>query len=118
MRLLPLATVTAMCAFMAACSGKNPLETQPPKEAAKFIFNASSSAQDILDTSMTRMAGGYEACMLGEVKDKSYCEKLYKLMIKYARASDGVYKNISVSQLTNQKAYAYFQKYLANAMFG
>jgi hypothetical protein len=118
MKTLPFATVTVICTLIVACSGNNPLQSQPPKEAAKFIFDASSAAQDVIDTSMTRMAGGYEACMLDEVKDKSYCKKLYKLMIKYAENTDSVYRDISVAQLTNQKAYENFKKYLANAMFG
>jgi hypothetical protein len=117
MKILPLATVIVVCTLIAACSGNNPLNTQPPKEAAKFIFEASSAAQDVLDTSMTRMAGGYEACMLNEVKDESYCIKLYKLMIKYARDSGSVYESLSVSQLTDKNAHEHFQKYLANAVF-
>lgn len=117
MKLASLNVVVIACSLTVACSSNNPLKTQPAKEAAKFIFNASSAAQDILDTSMTRMAGGYEACMLGEVRDKSYCIKLYTLMIKYASNSDSVYKSISISQLTDIKAYEHFKQYLANAMF-
>jgi len=118
MKVTLLNSLVVACLFMTACSGSNPLLTQPPQKSAKFIFNASSSAQDVLDTSMTRMAGGYEACMLNEVEDKSYCNKLYDLMIKYARSGDSPYKDISLDQLTDKNAYEHFKKYLASAMFG
>ena len=85
--------------LITACS--NPLYNPNKKETATFLVDASKYAEKQLHI---KDAGYlYRDCMNGK-KDAKTCESVYQKMVKYGKTHE--YKNLSVSDLKDQKIWA------------
>ena len=100
---------------LTACSHKNPLETEPKEETAKFLKSASTYAEVKMNYKIREEDHGgiYAACMLGRkggpLAASSFCPKFYSYMIEYAKHVSSEFSDITIEDLTNKKAFAYIE---------
>lgn len=99
-----------MSVALTACSGGNPLETQPKADARLFVEEASKVAEKQLKIKSYPPGDTYHACMTGggmvdKRQNPHVCEDLYDAMIVYAKTTDGPFKHITLTELQDQKAF-------------
>jgi len=99
-----------MSVALTACSGSNPLESEPHDKALSFVETASTAAEKQLNVKAFPPGSTYYNCMTDngmtdKRKNPHVCEDLYNDMIAYAKTTDGAFKNISLSELQDQKAF-------------
>jgi len=99
-----------MSVTLVACSGNNPLQTQPKDQALAFVEEASKTAETQLHIKAFPPGNTYYACMTDDgMVDKRQnphvCEDVYDAMITYARTTNSAFKNITLSELQDQKAF-------------
>ena len=104
--LVILGMMTALS--LSACSHKNPMETEPKEETAKFLVQASTYAEIKINYQIKHHGITYAGCMqkrYGSKISKADCEKLYNYIIEYARQSNTDYENITYEDLTNKQVF-------------
>ncbi|MCD8525374.1 MAG: hypothetical protein LRY67_06575 [Gammaproteobacteria bacterium] len=99
-----------MSVALTACSGSNPLESEPHDKALSFVKTASMSAEKTLHVKAFPPGNTYYNCMTDNgMTDKRQnphvCEDLYNEMIAYAKTTDGPFKHITLTELQDQKAF-------------
>lgn len=105
-----VASAIVMGVALTACSGSNPLASEPHDKALSFVETASMSAEKTLHVKAFPPGNTYYNCMTDNgMTDKRQnphvCEDLYNGMIAYAKTTDGAFKNITLSELQDQKAF-------------
>ena len=107
-----LASVLVATVTLTACSGSNPLDTQPRSDSLKFVSKASSLTEQSLHYTAYPPGSMYRDCMTGTAmsdpvikKNPELCDKLFEGMAAYAKTTDGAYRNITVDDLKNDKAF-------------
>src|SRR4051812_45904171 len=92
-----VASALLMSIALTACSGSNPLESQPKDNAKVFVEEASKAAEIQLHVKAFPPGNTYYDCMAGDgMVDKRQnphvCEDLYDAMIAYAKTTSGPFK--------------------------
>ncbi len=105
-----VASLLLISIALTACSGSNSLESQPKDQALAFVEAASKAAETQLHVKAFPPGNTYYDCMAGDgMVDKRQnphvCEDLYDAMIAYAKTTNGPFKDISLSDLQDQKAF-------------
>lgn len=105
-----IASLLLTSVALTACSGSNPLESQSKADSKAFVVEASKVAEQQLHVKAYPPGSTYYECMAddGMVDKRSnphICEDVYNAMIAYARTTNGEFKNISLDDLTDQKAF-------------
>lgn len=100
--------VSSMLAVLSltACSGDDALTKQPAATTAKFIQQASVSAEKALGLKASTYGWGYGSCIEGKSTTQNKCEALYGAMVTYANTTKGPFSHITVDELKNQTVYA------------
>lgn len=95
---------------LAACSHENPLLTQPTKDSANFVVDASTYAEGKLDYRSPIHGRAYGECVMGHITyDLEFCPKLFDFMVKYARKSGAIFHSISKSDLQDKKSFFHIE---------
>ena len=105
-----IASSLLMVFTLTACSGGNPMSSEPQDKTKVFIEAASQAAEKQLSVKAFPAGSTYYDCMTGNGmmdtrKNPNLCEDLYAAMVSYANASNSAYKDITVSDLKDQKAF-------------
>lgn len=96
---------------LTACSHENPLESPDKIETAKFLKAASMYAEKKMKYKTSKDGHGiiYGACMLGRtggaLASPDFCPKFYSEMVEYAKQSSSSFDEITVADLSSQKAF-------------
>ena len=107
---ISIASALLMSVALTACSGSNPLQSQPKDQALTFVEDASKAAETQLHVKAFPPGNTYYDCMAGDgMVDKRQnphvCEDLYDAMIAYAKTTSGPFKAITLSELKDQNAF-------------
>lgn len=105
-----LTSALLMSLALTACSGSNPLESQSKTDSVAFVEKASKVAEKQLHVKAYPPGDTYYECMTGggmvdKRQNPHVCEDLFDAMIAYAKTTDGPFKNITLSELQDQKAF-------------
>lgn len=105
-----IASLLLTSVALTACSGGNPIETEPHDKALAFVETASMAAEKQLNVKAFPPGSTYYNCMTDngmtdKRKNPHVCEDLYNDMIAYAKTTDGAFKNITLDELQDQKAF-------------
>lgn len=115
-RRLLIAYVVPAALCLTACSHKNPLETQPEKDAIVFLTKASSYAEQQLKY-QSSPGYMYELCHTNQQPDKTLCPKVYGYIVDYAMQSNSKFSKITIEDLESSEAFERLRPYYASNNF-
>jgi len=101
-----------------SCSQENPLEKNALSLSGSFLFYASYYSEKKLNSGYAHGGYDYGKCVEGEPGYSArYCQKLYKAIIEVAKKQNGLFKNITVNDLTEANAYYQVKGYYDNQTY-
>jgi len=112
MKHIAIASLLFVSVALTACSGSNPLDTEPRTESLVFVNKASMVTEQALHYKSYPPGAMYHDCMSGVAmsdpvikKNPELCDKLFEGMVAYAQTTDSPYRNITVDDLKNDQTY-------------
>lgn len=116
LRKLTIILAVSPVLLLTACSHKNPLETQPEKDAIVFLTKASSYAEQQLKY-QSSPGYMYELCHTNQQPDKTLCPKVYNYIVDYAKQSNSKFSDITIEDLESKEAFERLRPYYASNNF-
>jgi len=102
--------------LLTACSHKNPLETQPEKDAIVFLTKASSYAEQKMNYK-THRGLVYRICHIRQQPDKTLCPKVYSYIVDYAKQTNSKFSKITIEDLESSEAFDRLRPFYASNNF-
>ena len=104
--------------LLLACSHENPLEKNALSLSGKFLYQASRYAEAQLNAGDTHEGVDFGKCVEG-TSDFSieYCSAIYEKIVEFARNKHGMFKDITVDDLTDANAYYQVKGYYDNQTY-
>jgi hypothetical protein len=103
-----IALVLVITLTLSACFHNNPLKTQPKRQSAVFLMNASANVEKRLQFAIKKGSYGYGylECMEGKKSPEINCRALYQGMVVFAKEGHyPAFKSVTIWDLRDKQFF-------------